>query len=79
MIQLYLWASCPFCQKVEKAATRLGLVAGKDFTRIESAPGTPGMEQVARIGGKSMVPFLLDGDTWMYESDDIVDYLQSRK
>ncbi len=31
---------------------------------------------VVRVGGDYMVPFLIDGDTAMYESDDIIVYLK---
>ncbi len=69
---------CPFCQKVELAAQRFGLEEGKDFSIIDGAPGTPGRDVVLRVGGKAMVPFLIDGDISMYESDDIISYLKGK-
>ncbi|MCP4339477.1 MAG: glutaredoxin [Desulfobulbaceae bacterium] len=78
MIQLYLSASCPFCKKVVLAASQFGLQEGKDFATIDAAPGTAGREVVLSVGGKTMVPFLIDGDTSMYESDDIVAYLKKK-
>ncbi len=76
MIQLYMWDACPFCKKVMLAAQNFGLQEGKEFSIIDAAPGTPGREKVQSIGGKAMVPFLVDGDIAMYESDDIIAYLQ---
>mgnify|MGYP002631132944 CR=1 FL=1 len=76
MIQLYLSAHCPFCQKVLRAAKQLGLKEGKDFSTIDAAPGTPGADVVLSVGGDYMVPFLVDGDYFMYESDDIIEYLK---
>lgn len=76
MIELYLWDSCPFCQKVLRAADNIGLEEGKDYVIIDGAPNTPGRLTVQSRGGKSMVPFLVDGDTAMYESDDIISYLK---
>ncbi len=76
MIQLYIQHSCPFCQKVLRAAREMGLTEGKHYMVIDSAPGTPGRAAVLKIGGDSMVPFLVDGDTAMYESLDIISYLQ---
>jgi len=76
MIELYMRNGCPFCQKVTKAAHGFGLKEGKDFIVIDAAPGTPGREVVLSRGGKAMVPFLIDGDTSMYESDDIIKYLR---
>lgn len=76
MIQLYLSASCPFCKKVLLAAEQIGLQEGKNFAVVDAAPGTPGRQVVLDTGGKGMVPFLVDGDTAMYESDDIIVYLK---
>ncbi len=76
MIQLYLSARCPFCQKVLRAAKELGLSEGKDFSTVDAAPGTPGADVVLSVGGDYMVPFLIDGDKSMYESDDIIAYLK---
>ncbi len=76
MIELYINTRCPFCQKVLKAADECGLEEGKDYTTIDATAGTPGREVVLHVGGKGMVPFLVDGDSSMYESDDIVTYLK---
>ncbi|MFT5701416.1 MAG: glutathione S-transferase [Desulforhopalus sp.] len=78
MIQLYVRKGCPFCKKVETAAATLGLVAGSDFELIDAASGTPGRDVVLKVGGKGMVPFLIDGSTSMYESDDIIAYLKTK-
>lgn len=78
MIQLYLWDSCPFCRKVSMAAVKLDLVEGEDYEVIPAGPGTPGSLAVEARGGSQMVPFLVDGQTAMYESEDIIDYLRSR-
>lgn len=79
MIQLYMREGCPFCNKVVAAALGLGLVEDKDFRLVDAAPGTPGRDEVLRLGGKAMVPFLVDGKIAMYESDDIINYLSGRK
>ncbi len=76
MIQLYLSANCPFCQKVLRATREMGLEEGKDFTTVNAASGTPGAETVKKVGGDYMVPFLIDGDHSMYESEDIIAYLK---
>ncbi len=76
MIQLYIQQSCPFCQRVLRAVDELGLKEGTHYTIIDAAPGTPGRATVLKIGGDSMVPFLVDDDTAMYESLDIISYLK---
>ncbi len=78
MIELYISATCPFCQKVERAARELGLIEGKDYKLIDARPNTPGRDVVLKTGGRAMVPFMIDGGTSMYESDDIITYLKNR-
>ncbi len=78
MIKLYVRKGCPFCKKVETAAATMGLVAGSDFELIDAAPETPGRDVVLKVGGKGMVPFLIDGGISMYESDDIITYLKTK-
>jgi glutaredoxin len=79
MIQLYNKESCPYCQKVIRAFGSLGLVEGKDFEIISAETNSPGREKVIQMGGKSQVPFLVHGDTKMYESDDIINYVRNWK
>ena len=78
MLELYVRDGCPFCRKVLDAARELGLKEGDDYRVIDAAPGTPGRQTVLEVGGKGMVPFLIDGGHSMYESDDIVAYLRQR-
>jgi len=78
MIQLYMRDGCPFCQKVLLAAQEIGLKENQDFKTIDAAPGTPGRDVVLSVGGKGMVPFLVDGDKAMYESGDIIVYLKRK-
>lgn len=60
------------------AADDLGLADGKDFETIAAGPGTPGRLIVEKRGGNAMVPFLVDGEISMYESDDIIEYLRRK-
>lgn len=78
MIQLYVRDGCPYCQKVLAATQELGMKEGKNFTVIDAAPGTKGRDVVLDVGGKAMVPFMIDGEVSMYESDDIVAYLKDK-
>jgi glutathione S-transferase len=78
MFELYQFASCPYCQKVMRTLDSLGLKVGKDYQLIEASRGTAGRETVINLGGMSQVPFLVDGSTKMYESDDIIDYLKQK-
>jgi glutathione S-transferase len=78
MIELFVSYTCPFCMKVMRAAEEMGLREGQDYLIVDAAPGTPERKKVVDTGGKSMVPFLMDGEHWMYESDDIIDYLRNK-
>lgn len=77
-MQIYVKEGCPYCKKVETATAAMGLVEGSDYELVDAAPGTPGRDTVLKVGGKAMVPFLIDGETSMYESDDIVAYLKTK-
>ncbi|EJO76643.1 glutathione S-transferase N-terminal domain-containing protein [Leptospira interrogans] len=78
-MKLYHFQSCPYCSYVRDEFQKMGLVSGKDYELIEASRGTPGREKVIQLGGKSQVPFLVDGDTRMYESRDIVEYVKLKK
>jgi glutaredoxin len=74
MLTLYVKTGCPFCHRVLDAGAELGVV----FEEKNIADDAVAAELVAR-GGKRQVPYLIDGERGveMYESDDIVAYLQA--
>lgn len=78
MIKLYIRTHCPFCQRVMQKAEELGLKVGEDIEYIQADPGTPGREEILQKGGKPQVPFMLEGETAMYESSDIIKHLESK-
>lgn len=83
MLELYQAEGCPYCQKVRDEMTHLGLSFVAHNPRF---PGDIGGDvtneqthrQMLDVGGQDQIPFLVDhhrGET-LYESDDIVNYLQ---
>ncbi len=74
MLELYQKENCPFCKKVRDALNELEL----DFICRISKAGTKQREIMLKLGGQAQVPFLVDQErgVMMYESDDIVEYLQ---
>ena len=78
-LQLYQFQACPFCVKVRWAMQRNSLnVATKDAKRNPQFA-----KELVEGGGNLKVPCLRieenDGAvTWMYESSDIIDYLEQR-
>ena len=75
----YQFKMCPFSVIVRRAVKRLSLnIETRDALREESS-----REQLLKGGGKIKVPCLRITDdqgnnTWMYESSDIIQYLQER-
>ena len=78
-LALYQFRSCPFCIKVRRAARRLSLNIEQRDALHDSTHRTALLEG----GGEVKVPCLRitenDGQVrWLYESDDIITYLQAR-
>ncbi|MAD90374.1 MAG: glutaredoxin [Pseudoalteromonas sp.] len=74
--KLYQFEACPFCVKVRRAIKREGLkVETRDAKNNEAY-----RQELAEQGGKVKVPCLRIEEqgkvTWMYESSDIVAFLQ---
>jgi len=78
MIELYVREGCPFCHRVINKINELKLKENIDYKLIDAAPGTPGREVVLKKGGKSQVPFMIDGNLNMYESGDIISYIETK-
>lgn len=76
-LSLYQFYACPFCLKTRRAIKRLGL---KIETR--NAQQNPDRADLLAGGGDIKVPCLrIDSENetiWMYESDDIIQYLEQR-
>ncbi|KZN58261.1 glutaredoxin [Pseudoalteromonas luteoviolacea CPMOR-1] len=75
-LKLYQFKACPFCVKVRRAAKREGLKLETRDAKSNAAYRQELLEQ----GGKVKVPCLRIEEqgqvTWLYESSDIVNYLQ---
>lgn len=75
MLTLYTKATCPFCRRVVAVLERLEVpVEYKDIAAHEEYA-----EELVARGGKRQVPYLVDEAraTEMYESEDIVAYLNA--
>ena len=73
MIELYISETCPYCRKV------MDFLFDKktDYAKKDIA-NSLNLDNLLKIGGKHQVPFLVDGDVKMYESDDIIKYLREK-
>ena len=69
---LYKFDACPYCRKVMRAVDRLGVpVAYRDTERDPAAQA-----ELLRVGGLDQVPCLFIDGRPLYESDDIVAFLE---
>lgn len=77
-LKLYQYEACPFCVKVRRAMKRLNLPI-----ETRDAKQQAERDELAQKGGAVKVPCLRITDEagatqWMYESSDIVSYLEQR-
>jgi glutathione S-transferase len=75
LLELWDFEACPYCRKVREVLCELDL----DYLAHPVAPGSPRRPELVRRGGKRQVPYLVDPNTGaaMYESDDIIGYLNA--
>jgi glutaredoxin len=78
-LALYQYQACPFCVKVRRAMKRHSLnIETRDAKLSDSS-----RDELLQGGGKLKVPCLRIEDgtgstRWMYESSDIISYLEGR-
>ena len=77
-LSLYQFFACPFCVKTRRAIHKLNVtVEARDINKHPQF-----RVELEKSGGKVAVPCLRinEGDTvrWMYESNDIIEFLQKR-
>jgi glutaredoxin len=78
-LALYQFAACPFCVKVRRSMKRLSL----DIELRDAKQNQTFRSELEQQGGRIKTPCLRiengEGDvTWMYESNDIINYLEQR-
>lgn len=76
---LYQFKTCPFCIKVKRNNKRLSL----NIETRDAQHNPEHREELLKGGGQVKVPCLRivdnnGNDQWMYESDEIMKYLQDR-
>jgi len=76
-LQLFQFEACPFCVKVRRAIRRNSL-----NIKLIDAKKAQNKQLLADQGGQVKVPCLRieenNNVTWMYESSDIINYLENR-
>lgn len=83
MLELYQSEGCPHCAKVREKLSELGVSYVSHNPRL---PGDVGGDVTNEVmydeliaGGEDQIPYLVDSQRGviMYESDDIVEYLEA--
>ncbi len=73
MIKLYVKTGCPFCSKVT------GALDAYQIPYEERNVSDPQIsDELLSLGGKKQTPFMVDGDTMMYESQSIISYVEGK-
>ncbi len=74
MMELFVTEWCPYCVKVKDEIKKLNIE-----NQVTIVDAKDNMDRLIKLGGKRQVPFLVDGNTKMYESNDIINYLKTKK
>src|SRR5436190_599475 len=76
LLELYDFRGCPYCRQVREALSELDL----EHVVRNVPKGSPKRAALVERGGKMQVPYLIDPNTdrALYESDDIVAYLEAQ-
>ena len=72
-LELFKRDACPFCIKVMRYIKKSGR---DDIEYRDIATSSEDRERLIEVGGKQQVPCLFIDDTPLYESDDIIAWLQ---
>ncbi|MFC4698733.1 glutathione S-transferase N-terminal domain-containing protein [Glaciecola siphonariae] len=77
-LTLYQFFACPFCIKTRRAMYKMNLPIAKRSV----SEGSPYREELLLGGGKIQTPCLriesAEGTKWLYESSQIIAYLEQR-
>ncbi|MDR2492577.1 MAG: glutathione S-transferase N-terminal domain-containing protein [Coriobacteriales bacterium] len=72
-LTLYYLPSCPYCLKVLRFMEKSGIIID-----LESTSEPANQQRLLDVGKKNQVPCLFIGEKPLYESDDIIAYLNER-
>jgi|TARA_B110000902_G_C14249495_1_gene565552 glutaredoxin len=77
-ISLYQFFACPFCIKTRRAMYKLNL----PIVKRNASQGSPYRDELLEGGGRVQTPCLRiekdDAVEWLYESSEIIRYLEKR-
>lgn len=76
---LYQFMACPFCIKTRRGIHKLGL----NIQTLDAMNNAQARSELQQMGGKTQVPCLRiqeegKDDAWLYESSEIIQYLEQK-
>jgi len=71
MLELYISETCPYCRKVMNFLEENNI----EYSKMDVAV-PQNLNTLINIGGMHQVPFMIDDNIKMYESDDIINYIK---
>ncbi|MFI3301069.1 MAG: glutathione S-transferase N-terminal domain-containing protein [Candidatus Gastranaerophilales bacterium] len=74
MFDLYVMETCPYCRKVMDFLVMNNIEYNKFDVALQE-----NLDKLVELGGKAQVPFLVDGDKMIYESDYIIEYIKEKQ
>ncbi len=72
MLELYVMDTCPYCRKVMNYLEEQNIKYEK-----KEIGNSENHRKLLEIGGIDQVPFMVDKNNKMYESDDIINYIKN--
>lgn len=74
-VKLYYAPYCPYCKKVLNHMEKEGI----EFECLDTSEDVQNKEDLIRIGGKHQIPCLVIDGVALYESDDIIKWLDEHR
>lgn len=73
--KLFIGTICPYCAKVENFMEEEGI----EIPTVNIQEDPEAMRELINNGGKRQVPCLYHDGEYLYESDDIIEFLKANK
>ena len=73
MITLYVKTGCPYCGKVLAVLDAYSIPFEEKNVSDKNV-----VDELISLGGRKQEPFMVDGDTMLYESKSIIEHLENK-
>ena len=73
--KLFVGTVCPYCKKVENFMKEENI----ELEVVNINEDRDGLNELVERGGKRQIPCLYHDEEYLYESDDIIEFLKANK